>query len=237
MNSLAVLLLASSALAFELPVAMHVQRPVPWEHHVEIDADGTLRLDGTTAQQPPAMVELHLAADTDARWGRVWEVLYQAAPRDDVLRVHAQTVDGVGAEGELPLTVVDMPPSPAPPPPPPGATVADAPPAGALTPRQQATLALLGGSSDSTGYHDALFVAVYLDGGLALNSRAFATGEALEAAVGQRLRVLTSNNVILEAHPGVDWGRVVAVADGMCGLGARVLLVETEPEGPRPPRL
>ncbi len=79
---------------------------------------------------------------------------------------------------------------------------------------------------------DQLLVAIYGDGSLALNLKSMDEREIFDQ-LRQRLRATDKKVVFVDAHPELDYGRVVAVMDLAKDAGAeRVGLARMKTEGP-----
>jgi len=81
---------------------------------------------------------------------------------------------------------------------------------------------------------EQLVISVYKDGQIALNRKAMNEQEMLYEA-GRRLRPMAKKNVFVDAHPEVQYGRVVDMVDLAREAGAaNVGLAKLKEEGPLP---
>lgn len=81
---------------------------------------------------------------------------------------------------------------------------------------------------------EQLVIAVYADGQLALNRKAM-TEEILFYEITRRLRPMDKKNVFIDAHPDIEYGRVVDMMDLAREAGAsRVGLAKLKEQGPLP---
>lgn len=81
---------------------------------------------------------------------------------------------------------------------------------------------------------DQLVIAIYKDGSAALNLQRM-TDDRMLGELTNRLRPLAKKNVFIDAHPEVEYGRVIDYIDlGKASGAAQVGLARLKPTGPRP---